>query len=417
MSDPLRRWKTVALAEACEVVNGGTPKTREPENWDGPHQWVTPAEMGNRITPVISETARTLSDIGLESCSAKLIPADSVIMSSRAPIGHLVLNAVPMAFNQGCKGIIPGEEVEQKYLYYFLYANVEMLNGLGTGATFKELSATKLKAVSIPLPPLSEQRRIVSVLDAAFAGLATAEANTRQNLTNTRELFERAIGDSFAHLTDNERTPLGEIADFKNGLNYTQSSKGQSIRVVGVGDFGDNDIAPLDAAEYATIDGELDDGYRLTKDDVVIVRSNGSKHLVGRCMLIPDIDEATSFSGFVIRARVDRERLIPDYLLEYLKLASTRDTLTREGGGANISNINQKKLSRLTIPVPEQAIQKQIVEQVQALKSKRAELVDTLERKLAALAALKQSLLHRAFHGELMSARSETAKSFAEVAG
>ncbi len=107
------------------------------------------------------------------------------------------MNEVPMAFNQGCKGLVPRACIEQKYLYYFLYSSVNLLNDLGTGATFKELSSTKVKSVAIPLPPLAEQRRIVAVLDTAFAGLTTATAHTRRKLDLLQEIKHSTLHQAF----------------------------------------------------------------------------------------------------------------------------------------------------------------------------------------------------------------------------
>jgi len=185
------------LDEVCKVVNGGTPKTKVEEYWGGQNFWVTPAEMGKRKTLFISETKRTLTNIGMQNTSAQLVPPLSVILSTRAPIGHLVVNTVEMAFNQGCRGLIPEDNLEYKFLYYFLLGNVDLLNDLGTGATFKELSATKLKCVNIPLPPLPEQKRIVAILDEAFAGVSIAVANVEKNLANARELFESYLNNIF----------------------------------------------------------------------------------------------------------------------------------------------------------------------------------------------------------------------------
>ena len=159
------KWERVTLREICDVVNGGTPKTKTSEYWDGPHAWITPAEMGNLGSPFVRTTRRTLTDKGLEKCPASILPKYSVVLSSRAPIGHLVINEVPMATNQGCRGLVPHSQLHYKFLYYFMRANVRLLNELGTGTTFKELSATKLKSVSICLPPLDEQKQIVAVLD------------------------------------------------------------------------------------------------------------------------------------------------------------------------------------------------------------------------------------------------------------
>ena len=100
-------WQTKTLGEACEVMNGGTPKTGIPEYWNGGHLWIAPAEMDNRSSPYVSDTKRKITDLGLCDSSAQMLPPNSVILSSRAPIGHLVINIEPMATNQGCKGLIP----------------------------------------------------------------------------------------------------------------------------------------------------------------------------------------------------------------------------------------------------------------------------------------------------------------------
>ena len=182
--------KAVALKDVCRITNGGTPKSGVERFWHGGVAWLTPAEMGKRLTPYIGKTARTISQEGLANSSAKLVPPSSVILSTRAPIGHLAINEAPMAFNQGCRGLTPSDKLDTKYLYYFLYFSREALDELGTGTTFKELSSSNLASFQIPLPPLDEQRRIVAVLDKAFAGIATATANAQKNLTNARALFE-----------------------------------------------------------------------------------------------------------------------------------------------------------------------------------------------------------------------------------
>lgn len=155
-------WQTKSLGDVCEVINGGTPKTGVAEYWDGSHLWITPAEMGKRLSPYVSDTERKITDTGLRDSSARILPPNSVILSSRAPIGHLVINTKPMATNQGCKGLVSGRQLHHKFLYYYLTGAIDLLNSLGTGATFKELSSSKLKDVAIPVPSLSQQLRIVT---------------------------------------------------------------------------------------------------------------------------------------------------------------------------------------------------------------------------------------------------------------
>ena len=193
----MSEWPIKKISEVCEVVNGGTPKTKVSEYWKGEHAWITPAEMGKRLSYYVDSTARSITDLGLDNSSAKLIPPNSVILSSRAPIGHVVINTIAMAFNQGCRGLVPSDCLDSVFLANYLTANVQTLNDLGTGATFKELSSGKLKAFEIPLPPLAEQKRIVSILDEAFAAIAKAKENAERNLANAKELFESYLNKVF----------------------------------------------------------------------------------------------------------------------------------------------------------------------------------------------------------------------------
>src|SRR5947207_6047509 len=121
--------------------------------------------MGKRLSPYVGDTERKITDLGLRNSSAQMLPPHSVILSSRAPIGHLVINTEPMATNQGCKGLIPGDQLQYKFLYYYLKNSIDLLNSLGAGTTFNELSGTKLKDVTIAIPPVPEQQRIVGILD------------------------------------------------------------------------------------------------------------------------------------------------------------------------------------------------------------------------------------------------------------
>ena len=122
-SNPDPSWQSQTINDVCDVVNGGTPKTSDKSLWDGEFAWITPAEMGKVPTPFVKNTKRTLTQEGLSGSSAKLVAENSVILSSRAPIGHLVINQVPMAFNQGCKGIVPGRQINFKLLYYWSLKN------------------------------------------------------------------------------------------------------------------------------------------------------------------------------------------------------------------------------------------------------------------------------------------------------
>ena len=157
-------WAWCRLGDVCEIVLGGTPDTKKTQYWDGDIPWLTPGEMSELKDKYVSSTRRTLSQLGLEKGS-RLFPSRSVILSTRAPIGYLFINSVPMSTNQGCKTLVPCRGLLPEYLYYNLLGRVDELKNLGTGTTFKELSSSALSSLCISIPPLAEQIRIVSFFE------------------------------------------------------------------------------------------------------------------------------------------------------------------------------------------------------------------------------------------------------------
>ena len=395
-------WQRKTIGEVCDVVNGSTPKTGVTAYCDGLHQWITPAEMGKRSTPYIAKTERAITDAGLQNSSARLLPPQSVILSSRAPIGHLVINTAPMATNQGCKGLVPRNGLDAKYLYYYLAGIVPLLNDLGAGATFKELSGGRLKEVPVPVAPLPEQHRIVAILDEAFDGIATAKANAEKNLQNARALFESHLQSVFTERGEGWRAKaLGEMAVFRNGINFTKTSKGAPIKILGVKNFQSNHWAPLVDLDSIIPDGVIPDLDTLQEYDIVFVRSNGNPELIGRCLLIGKVSERTTHSGFTIKARLQTSELLPNYLCHFLKSGRARREMIDGGNGVNIKSLNQGTLSRIVIPFPSLADQAQIVQRLEHMQGETQRLESVYQQKLTALNALKKSLLHQAFSGAL----------------
>jgi type I restriction enzyme S subunit len=367
-------WEIKRLGEVCEVVNGGTPKTGIDEYWDGQHRWITPAEMGKRLSPYVSTTERLISDLGLRNSSARLLPPNSIILSSRAPIGHLVINSEPMATNQGCKGMIPRSLLQYKFLYYYLTSIVDLLNSLGTGATFKELSGGKLKEVTIPIPPLSEQRRIVSILDESFAGLATAKANAEMNLQNARAVFESHLNEVFNKKGEGwMETTIGDQLTLQRGFDITKSQQNKGeVPVVssgGIKSFHDKAMA---------------------KGPGVVI---GRKGTLGKVIYLENDYWPHDTTLWVKDFKGNEPRFVY-YLFVGL------DVKSLDSGAANPA-LNRNQVHPIEVSWPCVDQQKAIVETLNALQEETRRLTNLYTRKLAALEALKKSLLHQAFSGEL----------------
>lgn len=159
-----KHWNTIATKYLFRIESGATPKSENPEYFDGDIPWITPADYKTEEVFVFGGR-RNISKLGLKSCSTTLIPKGSLIFSKRAPIGAVAINAEELCTNQGCLSCIPKTEDIVKYYYYVMSVCTEQYNLLGSGTTFKEISATNFANFVLPNPSVSEQEEMVAYLD------------------------------------------------------------------------------------------------------------------------------------------------------------------------------------------------------------------------------------------------------------
>ena len=187
-------WSRYRLDECTRIVGGATPASGDESCWGGDICWATPKDLSDIDGTHISDTPRKLTQYGLESCSSELLPPGSVLFSSRAPIGHVAINTVPMATNQGFKSFIPNPKlVHAPFLFWWLRSNRAYLESLGNGATFKEVSKAVVSRIEIDLPQMEEQRRIADFLDRTDS----LRAKRRVAFVHLAELTEAIFVDMF----------------------------------------------------------------------------------------------------------------------------------------------------------------------------------------------------------------------------
>lgn len=392
-------WQSKTIGEVCEVANGGTPKTGIKEFWNGVHLWITPAEMGKRTSPYVSETERQITDKGLGNSSAKLMPQKSVILSSRAPIGYLVINTEPMAFNQGCKGLIPSGNLHYKYLYYYLAGKVDLLNSLGTGATFKELSGGKLKEVPIPIAPFPEQQRIVTILDEAFAGIATATANAEKNLANARELFQNYLQSTFSNKGDRwEEKTLKEVCEkITDGTHQTPKYFDCGViflssRNVTSGKIDWDNIKYIDEKQH------LDMHKRVApRIGDILLAKNGTTGVAAM------VDRDLVFDIYVSLAHIRvLDKVSPEFMLYFINSPFAKKQFNKRLKGSGVPNLHLEEIREVVIPFPKShQEQRQVVQKLDELSNQTKKLEAIYQQKLIALDELKKSILNQAFSGNL----------------
>mgnify|MGYP004609012943 CR=1 FL=1 len=160
------KWRWVQLSATGKIVGGGTPKTSNDEYWNGDIPWITPADLGKLTSSSVSSGAKSITQLGLDNSSAKLMPTGTVVYSSRAPIGYVAIAQNPLCTNQGCKSLVPDETlITSDWGYWCLKARTNDIISRASGTTFKEISGKGVGETWIPLPPLTEQCRIVAKLN------------------------------------------------------------------------------------------------------------------------------------------------------------------------------------------------------------------------------------------------------------
>ncbi|WP_177765162.1 restriction endonuclease subunit S [Flavobacterium sp. I3-2] len=186
-------WEVKRLKNLFQIVNGATPSSAILSYWGGDITWVTPKDVNN--IKYISESERNISISGYKSCGTSLIPKGSIILTTRAPIGKVVIANKELCTNQGCKSLVKINNQNNEFIYSVLDISSKVLNSLGTGTTFMELSNVALKNFQLPIPPIQEQEQIVAYLDEVTGKIDQAIAQKQEQITKLKEYKQSLIND------------------------------------------------------------------------------------------------------------------------------------------------------------------------------------------------------------------------------
>ena len=163
----MSEWEELKIEDFCEVIGGGTPSTIEDTYYGGQISWITPRDLTNYKNRFISRGERNITDLGLKNSSARLLPKNSILLTSRAPIGYLAIAENEVCTNQGFKNlIVDPTKADYNFVYYLIKANVERIKGLGTGTTFAEISGSLVKNLKFSIPNLPTQTAIAEILSS-----------------------------------------------------------------------------------------------------------------------------------------------------------------------------------------------------------------------------------------------------------
>lgn len=167
------------ICELGEVVGGATPSTKVSSYWGGDISWISPKDLAGYGKRYISYGERNITQEGLDSCSAIMLPKGTILFSSRAPIGYTAIASQPLCTNQGFKSVVPNRDTDSLFLYYLLKSNAQQIASHGSGTTFKEISGKAMREIELSVPAdKGEQKKIASILDSIDTKI---ELNNRIN--------------------------------------------------------------------------------------------------------------------------------------------------------------------------------------------------------------------------------------------
>ena len=466
-------WSWTTVAELGKVVSGGTPSTKEASYWGGDIAWISPSDLTGYTDKFIGRGAKSITASGLQNSSATVMPAGSIHFSSRAPIGYTVISSRSMTTNQGFKSLVPADGVFNQYIYYYFKSAKQLAESVATGTTFKEISGSAFSKMPVPLPPTTEQHRIVakieelfseldqgvaslktareqikvyrqSLLKNAFEGKLTAAwraahpdqlesaAALQQRIARERQArYQQQLADwqtagqagpkpkppkPLPPLTAEELAELPElpagwgwvrlgefIEAIDAGKSFKCDEREPSATEIGVAKVSAVTWGEYDESESKTCtDADKEnEAYFIRRDDFILSRAN-TIDLVGACVIAKRVTKKVMLSDKTLRIRF--AGFCQEYFLQYLRCRIGRRQIMAlsTGNQESMRNIGQERIRSIAVPICSEIEAKVLLEELESKLSEADQLDQTLATALQQADALRQSILKRAFHGQLV---------------
>ena len=386
-------WKWVRLGSITQIVGGGTPPSKVKEYYEGGDiPWLSPVDLSNYTDVYISRGKKMITANGLANSSARMMPAETVCLSSRAPIGYVAIAKNPLCTNQGFKSFLPSPFYRPRFLYWYLKGNKPLLESYASGTTFLELSGTKAAQIEFPLPPLEEQERIVTRIESLFAKLDEAKEKAEAVLDTFENRKAAILHKAFT----------GELtAKWREDRGIAQESW-KKLTLKDVAKWGSGGTPSRKHPEYYTGDiawvktGELNNEYlyeteehitpeaiknssaKLFPKETVIIAMYGAT--IGQCAILGIEATTNQACACAVAKPIIDNKFLFSYLL------SQKANFINLGKGGAQPNISQTILKDYPITLPT------LIEQ----QSKEA-----AEAVLEQIDLMKKAILAKAFRGEL----------------
>ncbi len=388
--------KMVELGSICKISSGGTPNRKNKSFYGGDIYWAKISDI-TKSNKILKTTEEKITQRGLKDIRNKLFKKGTLFFSMYGSIGKVAFTDNQMSCNQAILGINPiNNKVDLQYLYYYFIRFQKKLENSTRGVALKNLSATIVKQIKIPLPPLPVQKRIAAILDQADE----LRQKDQQLIDHYDQLSQSLFLDMFGDpVTNPKGFEVGTIRDVVTSVKYGTSKKASEegrFKYLRMNNIDYNGNMNYNSLKYIDLEPKQIEKYNTKKGDILFNRTN-SKELVGKTGLIQEEPEMI-LAGYLIRVRVN-SRVNPYFLWKHLNSSWAKQTLNHMCKNiVGMANINAQELQDITTLIPPIALQNEFAERVRAIEHQKQQA----EKAARYSEELFQSLLQRAFKGELV---------------
>ena len=405
----MAEWVERKISDIGTVVGGATPSTKKPENYeDGKIAWITPKDLSTFSGRYIERGERNITEIGLKSCSTQLLPPNTILFSSRAPIGYVAIAANEVCTNQGFKSVIPNENTDPLFLFYLLKYNKDKIEGMGSGTTFKEVSGNTMKNIVVNVPTDKKvQEKIAAILGSIDDKIEENEQINNNLLEQIKTICTAWLSEykpfDGVMPSDWVETPLSDIAEFISGYSYKGTELTDStIAMATIKNFDRKGGFKLDGYKEIIPSSKLKESQHAELFDTLVAHTD----LTQNAEVIGNAEPVMSKSGYDdIVFSMDLVKVLPkkDGVSKYLITAILQDKKFKAHclgyvNGTTVLHLSKKALPEYKLFLPSDfSTLKPLDEVVTALYKQ----VSSNISENTYLEELRESLLPKLMSGEL----------------
>lgn len=400
-------WSAATLDRFCDVIGGGTPSRGVSEYWCGDIPWASPTEITTRTSKYISSTKESITKLGLEKSSAKILPPGSVLMTSRASIGYVAINTVPMTTNQGFQSLkCKKDSASADYMYQYITWIRPELEKMSAGSTFSEISSASVKRLHVTLPPLPEQQKIASILSSVDNVIEKTRAQIDKLKDLKTGMMQELLTKGIGH-TEFKDSPVGLVpmqweivkfedvfSDYKYGPRFSSKdySSCGNVKTIRGTDLSSDGEVHYNQVPTASIDAKTVESHRLRDGDLVMITTaECGSSAVFREQKMPYIA-----SAYAIKLS-PTDRVFPEFIKYFMQTPNAMvqiESFIRKG---TVANLPGSDVMNIVLALPAYLEQKEIASMLLALDTKIARV----SQKLAHVASIKKALMQDLLTGKV----------------